>query len=193
MASTRSRIACRGAADCTALSSSGIYGPRRCRKKLLRVVEFPRIGAIVSASVDTAEANLELLSLISDFLQEFVQPVARRQACECDRPFGRDRNLQIWGQRQTEVGEYRHRGCVGELSITQFFCSKASDGWRLPLRLSISARGGRLDDDRLAGIDDGGVGALKLLDPAAFAPHGILADLTGLAPGEAERAHAAVA
>src|SRR5262249_48804963 len=57
----------------------------------------------------------------------------------------------------------------------------------------ISARGRRLDDDRLAGIDDGGVRALKLLDPSVFAPHGILADLAGLAAGETERTHAAVA
>jgi len=44
------------------------------------------------------------------FLREFVHPVARRQACECDRPFGRDRNLQIWGQRQTEVANIAIEG-----------------------------------------------------------------------------------
>src|SRR5215831_19249173 len=64
---------------------------------------------------------------------------------------------------------------------------------RSPLRLAVSARGGRLNDDRLAGIDDGGVAARKLLHAAVVAPHGVLADLTGFAPGQAERTHAAVA
>src|SRR5262249_61690948 len=64
---------------------------------------------------------------------------------------------------------------------------------RSPLGLAISARGRRLDDDRLAGIDDGGVAARKLLDAAVVAPHGVLADLAGFASGQAERTHAAVA
>jgi hypothetical protein len=50
-----------------------------------------------------------------------------------------------------------------------------------------------LDDDRLAGIDDGGVAALKLLHAAALAPHRVLTDLTGFAPGKAERPYAAMA
>src|SRR6266516_6712023 len=64
---------------------------------------------------------------------------------------------------------------------------------RSSLGLAISARGRRLDDDRLAGIDDGGVAARKLLHATVVAPHGVLADLTGFAPGQAERTHATVA
>src|SRR6516225_1005842 len=64
---------------------------------------------------------------------------------------------------------------------------------RLALRLSISARGRRLNDDRLAGVDDGGVAARKLLHAAVVAPHRVLADLAGFASRQAERTHAAVA
>src|SRR6516164_7838707 len=64
---------------------------------------------------------------------------------------------------------------------------------RLALRLSISARGRRLNDDRLAGVDDGGVAARKLLHAAVVAPHRVLADLTGFASRQAERTHAALA
>src|SRR5262249_12544385 len=64
---------------------------------------------------------------------------------------------------------------------------------RSALRLTISARGRRLNDDRLAGIDHGGVGARKLLNAAVVAAHGVLADLAGFASGQAERTHAAVA
>src|SRR5262249_51392057 len=60
------------------------------------------------------------------------------------------------------------------------------------LGLAVSARGRRLNDDRLAGIDDGGIGARKLLHAAVVAPHGVLADLTGFASRQSERTHAAV-
>src|SRR5262249_19603546 len=64
---------------------------------------------------------------------------------------------------------------------------------RSALRLAISSRGRRLAADRLAGLGDRSVAARKLLHAAVVAPHGVLADLTGFAPGQAERTHAAVA
>src|SRR5262249_17590141 len=73
------------------------------------------------------------------------------------------------------------------------FAHAAARESRSSLGLAISARGRRLDDDRLAGIDDGGAAARKLLPAAVVAPHGVLADLAGFASGQAERTHAAVA
>src|SRR5215467_1898153 len=61
------------------------------------------------------------------------------------------------------------------------------------LRLPIRSRGRRLDDDRLAGIDHGGIGPLELLHVAVLAPYSVLAELAGLAAGKAERTHATVA
>src|SRR5580704_16771118 len=61
------------------------------------------------------------------------------------------------------------------------------------LQLAVTARGGRLDDDRFAGIDDGGVAALQLIDAAIIASHRVLADLTIAAAGESERRYAAMA
>src|SRR5262249_5272772 len=61
------------------------------------------------------------------------------------------------------------------------------------LRLPIRSRGRRLDDDRLAGIDHGGIGPLELLHVAVLAPYSVLANLAGLAAGKAERTHATVA
>src|SRR5262245_17137972 len=61
------------------------------------------------------------------------------------------------------------------------------------VRLAISSRRRRADDDRLAGIDDGRVGTLQRLQLAVLAPHRVLADLACLPAGETERAHAAVA
>src|SRR5215475_12272514 len=60
------------------------------------------------------------------------------------------------------------------------------------LRLPIRSRGRRLDDDRLAGIDHGGIGPLELLHVAVLAPYSVLANLAGLAAGKAERTHATV-
>src|SRR3954464_1614531 len=61
------------------------------------------------------------------------------------------------------------------------------------LRFAVAAGGRRLDDDRLAGVDHGGIRALERIDPSVVAAHGVLPDLTGFATGQAERGHAAVA
>src|SRR5215471_5469174 len=60
-------------------------------------------------------------------------------------------------------------------------------------RVSVAACGRRLDNDGFVGIDDGGIAALEPFHVSVFAPGPILADLTGLAAGQAERAHPAVA
>src|SRR5262249_42690209 len=57
--------------------------------------------------------------------------------------------------------------------------------------IPIAAGRGRLNHDRFAGVDDGGVAALQPFHAAVLPAHGILADLTRLAAGQAERAHAA--
>src|SRR5262245_41111070 len=63
----------------------------------------------------------------------------------------------------------------------------------LLLRRTIPAGGRRLDDDRFAGVNDGGVGTLEPLHRAIVAPHPVLADLAILAARHAERPDAAVA
>src|SRR5712691_9844520 len=60
------------------------------------------------------------------------------------------------------------------------------------LRIAISAGGRRLDDDGLIGVDHRRVGALQTLHLSVLAPHPVLADLTRLAAGKAERPHPAV-
>ena len=62
----------------------------------------------------------------------------------------------------------------------------------MTLRLAVSTRGGRLDDHGFAGVDDGGVAAGKALHAPVVAARPVLADVTGLAPGQPERAHAAM-
>src|SRR5215207_9279807 len=59
--------------------------------------------------------------------------------------------------------------------------------------LAIPARGWRLNDDRFACVDHGGVGALEPLHAAVLAADVVLADLAVLAAGHAERRNAAVA
>ena len=54
-------------------------------------------------------------------------------------------------------------------------------------RYSVPARRRRLNDDRLAGFDHGGIGAFEPLLPAIVAPHPVLADLTILAARKTER------
>src|SRR4029079_10517734 len=60
------------------------------------------------------------------------------------------------------------------------------------LWLPISARRRRLDDDRFAGVDHGGVRAFQPLHRAVVAANPVLADLAILATGHAERFDAAV-
>jgi hypothetical protein len=59
--------------------------------------------------------------------------------------------------------------------------------------LSISPRGRRLHDERVARLHIGGVRPLQTLHPPVVPSHPVLTDLAGLAAGETERAHAAVA
>src|SRR5215471_7438524 len=60
-------------------------------------------------------------------------------------------------------------------------------------RLPVAAGGRRLDGDGIARLHRGGVAALQPLAPAVLAAHPILADLPGVATGEPEGAHPAVA
>ncbi len=61
------------------------------------------------------------------------------------------------------------------------------------MRLTVPACRRRLDDDRLAGVDHGGVAAGEAFHAAAPAPRPVLTDLAILAASKAERPHAAVA
>ena len=72
-------------------------------------------------------------------------------------------------------------------------CREAKARSRLMRRLTVAARGRRLDDDRLAGIDDGRIAALQTFHAAAPAPHPVLADLPIAAACQSEWLHAAMA
>src|SRR5215831_9497527 len=60
-------------------------------------------------------------------------------------------------------------------------------------RLAVSSRARGLDNDRLAGLQGGRVGALQALHAAVQTAHPVLADLARLAACKAERPHTAVA
>src|SRR5581483_8060804 len=63
----------------------------------------------------------------------------------------------------------------------------------LILRLAIPARGRRLDDQRLAGVDHGRVAALEQLDRAIETTHRVLPNLPIFAARQAKGRHHAVA
>src|SRR5258708_3254502 len=95
-----------------------------------------------------------------------------------------------WCRRSSRPDTIAAKGCeMAGLSPGHFplALGRAS---RCLFRFAVAARGRRLDDDRLAGVDHGGIRALERIDPSVVAAHGVLADLTGFAPGQAERAHA---
>src|SRR4051812_111654 len=75
---------------------------------------------------------------------------------------------------------------VGGIVSKELCSGRRSDCCSRVRRLPISTRGWRLDDDRFAGLDQCGVGALQPLHRAVLPPHIILADPAVLAAGEAE-------
>src|SRR5262249_29549336 len=73
---------------------------------------------------------------------------------------------------------------LGRDDTRRFSCSLLPFRW-----IPVAAGRGRLNHDRFAGVDDGCVAALQPFHAAVLPAHGILADLTRLDAGQAERAH----